>query len=94
MVKLYRSDLPFSARTINIVKNISVSEKNDNYILRAKSGWAFDVTPQVGWYVGYVEREGKAYFFALNLDVKRDEDLAARAAITKSILREMKIIES
>ncbi len=93
LVKLHRSELPFSARTINIVKNISVNEKTDKYILRAKSGWAFDVSPQIGWFVGYVERDGKAYFFALNLDVKRDEDLAARTAITKSILREMKIIE-
>ena len=94
LVKLHRSELPFSARTINIVKNFSIVEKTDEYILRAKSGWAFDLpSPQIGWWVGYVERGGKAYFFALNLDVKRDEDLTARAAITKSILREMKIIE-
>lgn len=85
--------MPFSARTINTVKNFSIVEKTDEYILRAKSGWAFDMTPQIGWFVGYVERAGKAYFFALNLDIKRDEDLAARTAITKSILREMKIIE-
>ena len=94
LVKFHQGDLPFSARTINIVKNFSVVEKTDKYILRAKSGWAFDLpSPQIGWWVGYVEREGKAYFFALNLDVKRNEDLAARTAITKSILREMKIIE-
>lgn len=94
LVKFHRNKLPFSARTINIVKNFSVVETTDKYILRAKSGWAFDMpSPQIGWWVGYVEREGKAYFFALNIDVKRDEDLAARTAITKSILRDMKIIE-
>ncbi len=93
LIKLYRGELPFSPRTINIVKDISISEKTDKYTLRGKTGWAFDVTPQIGWWVGYVERDGKAYFFAMNIDIKKDEDLAARQAITKNILSEMKIIE-
>ncbi len=93
LVKLYRNELPFSPRTINIVKDISISEKTDKYTLRGKTGWAFDVTPQIGWWVGYVERDGKAYFFAINIDIKKDKDLAARQEITKNILSEMKIIE-
>jgi beta-lactamase class D len=96
LVKLYRNQLPFSPGTINIVKDILINEKTDNYILRAKTGWAGlgdKSAPQIGWWVGYVERGGRAYFFAMNLDIKKDGDAAARMTITKNILREMKVIE-
>jgi beta-lactamase class D len=48
--------------------------------------------PQIGWWVGYVERGDKAYFFAMNINIRRDEDAAARMTITRNILREMNII--
>jgi beta-lactamase class D len=95
LVKLYRNQLPFSPRTISIVKDILINEKTAKYILRAKTGWAGlgdKSAPQIGWWVGYVEREGKAYFFATNVDIKEDEDAAARTVITKNILREMNIL--
>jgi beta-lactamase class D len=74
LVKLYRSQLPFSTRSMNITKNILVVEKTDHYVIRAKTGWVGlgDKTmPQIGWWVGYVERDGKACFFAMNLDIKK-----------------------
>jgi beta-lactamase class D len=96
LVKLYRSQLPFSPRSMGIVKEILINEKTDDYVLRAKTGWAGlgdNSKPQIGWWVGYVEREGKAYFFAMNIDIKKDGDAASRMTITKNILREMKIIQ-
>jgi beta-lactamase class D len=95
LVKLHRNQLPFSPRTTSIVKDILISEKTDQYTLRAKTGWAGlgnRSAPQIGWWVGFVERDGKAYFFAMNVDIKKDEDAAARMTITKNILREMEII--
>ena len=96
LVKLHRNQLPFSPRTINIVKDILINEKAEKYVLRAKTGWAGlgdNSVPQIGWWVGYVEREGQAYFFAMNIDIKKEEDAAARRTITQNILREMQIIE-
>jgi beta-lactamase class D len=96
LVKLYRNQLPFSARAISIVKDILINEKADNYTLRAKTGWVGlgdRSVPQIGWWVGYVERGTRAYFFAMNIDIKKDEDAAARMTITRNILHEMKIIE-
>lgn len=93
LVRLHRNQLPFSQRVMNTVKDILVNEKTDKYILRAKTGWAFQFKPQIGWWVGYVEREGRAYFFAINIDIKRSEDSKARIAVARNILREMKIIE-
>ena len=77
------------------MKDILINGKTDNYTLRAKTGWAGlgdKSAPQIGWWVGYVERADRAYFFAMNLDIKRDEDAAARMTITRNILREMNII--
>lgn len=95
LVKLHRNQLPFSPKTISTVKDILINEKTEIYVLRAKTGWAGlgdKFVPQIGWWVGYVERHDKAYFFAMNMDMKKDEDAAARMTITKNILREMKIL--
>jgi beta-lactamase class D len=83
----------FSARAIKIVKDILINEKTDNYVLRAKTGWAGlgdKSAPQIVWWVGYVERGDKAYFFDMNIDIRRDAP--ARMTITRNILREMNII--
>ncbi len=92
LVKLYQNQLPFSQRSMAIVKDILINEKTNNYVLRGKTGWGWEVTPQIGWYVGYLERGDDAYFFALNLDVVKPNDTKARLEITKSILRDMGLI--
>ena len=51
-----------------------------------------DLQPQVGWYVGYLERGGNAYFFAINMDINKPDDAKARINITKSILGDMRLI--
>ncbi len=88
LVRLHRNELPFSPRTLSIVKDVMVREKTDSYVLRGKTGWAFDFEPQIGWFVGYVERDKKAWFFALNADMTQPKDAQARIAITERILRE------
>jgi beta-lactamase class D len=40
-----------------------------------------------------VERDGKVYFFATNIDIDTGEDAAARLSITKAILRDLELIE-
>jgi beta-lactamase class D len=33
---------------------------------------------QHGWYVGYVEKAGQVWFFAANLVIKQESDVASR----------------
>lgn len=94
LVKLYQNNLPFSKRSIEIVKDILINEKTNDYVLRGKTGWESSFKPQVGWYVGYLERGGNAYFFAINLDINKPDDTKARINITKSILEDMGLIPS
>lgn len=94
LVKFYQNRLPFSPQVITTVKEILIEEKTANYTLRAKTGWSDAYSPQVGWWVGYVERgAGEVYFFATEIDISKDADAAKRKEITKKILRELKIIE-
>ncbi len=93
LVRLYENRLPFTPSTLATVKDILINEKTNNYVLRAKTGWSNSYTPQVGWFVGYITRGADVYFFATEIDIKKDEDAAKRAEITKNILRSLKIIE-
>lgn len=92
LVKLYQNKLPFSQRSIAIIKDIIINEKTSNYVLRGKTGWGTAVNPQVGWYVGYLERDNDVYFFAINMDINKQEDTKARINITKSILQDLALM--
>jgi beta-lactamase class D len=70
LVRLYQEDLPFSPAVMKTVKDIMVIERKDTYTLRGKTGWARDVdgVKNIGWYVGYIERDHNVYFYALNFE--------------------------
>jgi beta-lactamase class D len=93
LVRFYENRLPFSKRSMEIVKDIMMLEKTDKYTMRAKTGWSDVFTPQVGWFVGYVEKGNEAYFFAIEIDIKKNEDAAKRKEITKNVLKTLQIIE-
>ncbi len=86
--RLYQSNLPFSQRTIDLVKDIMIVEKTPNYVLRAKTGWA----GSIGWYVGYLEQNDNVYFFATNLDIVTENDLAARLKVTRLCLQDLGLL--
>lgn len=93
LVRLYENRLPFAPQVIANVKDIMIDEKTDTYTLRAKTGWSDAYLPQVGWWIGYVERPENVYFFATEIDINKNEDAAKRKEITRKILKELKIIE-
>ncbi len=92
LLRLYNDGLPFSKRTMDIVKDIMIFEKNDDYVLRAKTGWGMRLIRQIGWFVGYAVKGNNVFFFANNIDIYKDEDANGRIPITKDILKYLKII--
>ena len=86
LVRLHNNDLPFSQRTMDIVKKIIIIEQNNQFTMRAKTGWAQLFEPQIGWWVGYIETGDNAYFFTINIDITEEEQAAARMRITRAIL--------
>jgi beta-lactamase class D len=93
--RFYFGELRVSERTTRIAKDLLVLEETPTYRLSGKTGWAGlgdSSAPQIGWLVGYVERDGRVHFFATNIDIKTREDAAARLSITKAILRDRGLI--
>ncbi len=92
----YEEKLPFSKRNMAIVKQLMIAETTSTYIIRAKTGWTRDGGKDTGWWVGYVERDAKPYFFATRLIKSRatqNPNFAdCRKKITKDILHQIKVI--
>ncbi|MCL4128196.1 UNVERIFIED_CONTAM: hypothetical protein GTU68_003013 [Idotea baltica] len=89
--ELYKEEVPFSERSIGIVKDIMIEEETSDYVLRAKTGWALKPI-EIGWWIGWVERDDNVYFFALNIEISSNEDGKQRKEIVKKILREEGIL--
>jgi beta-lactamase class D len=69
--KLQERSLPLSARTIDIVRDITTLAKGDGWVLRGKTGGAgADDYPEpghlhTGWLVGWVERGDRVVLYAV-----------------------------
>jgi len=90
--RVYQKEIPFKDSAYETLKRIMVVEKTPTYTLRGKTGWGQRVTPQVGWFVGYVEAGGKVWFFATNIEVRKPEDLRFRQQLTMEALKARGII--
>ncbi|MDB5191196.1 MAG: class beta-lactamase [Segetibacter sp.] len=93
--KLYFDQLPFQKRTMRIVKDVMVMEKNANYTLGYKTGWGTGENGNsVAWIVGWIVENQHPYFFSLNFEGPRDMDVVtARMNILKGILKQHGFLE-
>ena len=66
--RLYQDELPFSERSLRIVKEILVLEETSAYQLSGKTGAGQMGERHIGWFVGYVIENGNVYFFAANIE--------------------------
>lgn len=89
LARLARQDLPASPRSQSIVRDILRIEEKDGAALFAKTGWFTSAEPNIGWWVGWVERGGKVYAFALNIDMSSMEDAPKRLEIGRKLLAEL-----
>lgn len=61
--------LPFSKQAQDATIGIMEVRRGDGWVLRAKTGWALNPKPAVGWYVGWLEEDNDVLFFAMNMDM-------------------------
>ncbi len=92
--RLYKEELPVSKRSMDIVKKIIILDDTKGYILRGKTGWGDDEGVNIGWLVGWVEKNGNAYFFATNIECSFDNEKfgESRRKITENILKSLGVI--
>ncbi|SJZ40468.1 beta-lactamase class D [Trichlorobacter thiogenes] len=88
--KLYKHELPFKPASYDALRRIMLVEEKPGYRLYAKTGWAGygeKATPQIGWYVGYVETGTDVWFFALNMAITKPADGAFRQQMVMEALK-------
>lgn len=97
LAALALDELPFVAiETQQAVKEPLRTESRNGRTLYAKTGWSQASTPQIGWWVGWVESasmDGKLRIdsFALNMDIPSAAALPQRAEIGKAILGRLEL---
>lgn len=85
--RLADDELPFSHDAQAAVRAMIVAEDRDGAVLRGKTGMLSAGSPDaVGWYVGWLERDGRRWFFAVNFDLTDDALAPARIEIAKEAL--------
>lgn len=85
--RLKHGTLPFSVKTMDAVKDVMASMKGEGWTIRAKTGWATKDKPGVGWWVGWVDRGGDVWYFALNIAMDTMEQAKARQEVVLAALK-------
>jgi beta-lactamase class D len=85
--------LPYRDSSYAGLRRVMLAEMTEQHRLFAKTGWAARATPQVGWYVGYVETPDATWIFALNIETRGAADLPLRQALVRAGLQAKRIIE-
>lgn len=94
LVNFYLEKLPFKKANIDLVKQILINKKKDTYQISGKTGWSVIDDQNVAWYVGYVEKGEKVYFFCTKIErqgvVKNKLNFRKKyLGITELIIEEM-----
>ena len=92
--RFYHYELPVSPENIEKIKPLIVVEKTKSYTLSGKTGGTtINKNQHIMWLVGYVERDNKVYYYALNYVTDDwDKTQKGRREITKAILSELGLL--
>ena len=92
--RFYNYELPASKESIDKIKDLIVLEKTDTYVFCGKTG-GVDINDQdhIMWLVGYVVRNDKPYFYAMNfVTTDFEKTRRGRHEIARNILKELNLI--
>jgi beta-lactamase class D len=92
LAKLAQDELPFPSAIQHSAREIVRVDQGENWTLYAKSGWGGDAMPEIGWWVGWVQKEGRIYAFALNADIWQAADADKRAPLARASLKALGVL--
>lgn len=92
---LQQNKLPFSARSMNIVKDIMIAKSTKDYVIRAKTGNGKQGHLYVSWYVGYITIADNVYYFSncIQSEDKKEDFKKAGVSIAINVLDDLKVIK-
>ncbi len=79
--------LPFARKNMETVKSLMLLERSEAWTLRGKTGWTTKGGRDIGWFVGWAETRGGAYYFATRI-VADDGRLPANFAASRRDIAE------
>lgn len=85
--RLRNGGTPFARQTVDTVATMMLVDKGQGWALRAKTGWAVRERPGTGWFVGWAEKGGEVWYFAVNIDMDDMGQAKARSDIARAVLR-------
>jgi beta-lactamase class D len=91
--RLALNELPFPDDIQASTREILKLEGDSGYSLFAKTGTASCYDPDIGWWVGWVEKAGRIYAFALNMDLVAPDDSAKRISVGRECLRTLGLLD-
>jgi beta-lactamase class D len=94
LTRLAQGTLPFTEDCQKSVREIALLDKGASWRLYGKTGWENAPDPGVGWWVGWVEKDGRMYAFALNMDIQKESDGSKRVALGRASLKALGILSS
>ncbi|RZF56821.1 class D beta-lactamase [Acinetobacter halotolerans] len=90
---LAHKQLAFDQSVQQQVKQMVLVDEVKGTKIYAKSGWGMDVTPQVGWWTGWIEQpNGQVIAFSLNMQINNPKQGDARKAIVYQALQQLDLL--
>lgn len=71
---VYEESLPFSPENYAVLKKLMITHRTSAYTIRSKTGWTKVDGRDIGWWVGYLTRGDKVWFFATRITKSRTDD--------------------
>lgn len=92
LTKLYNNELGFSEANLRAVKDAILLSSTDNGALSGKTGTiAINGENRCGWFIGYIEKNDRTYFFATSIQCEKLACGSSAAELTFSILSDLKL---
>lgn len=92
LARLAQGTLPFPEECQKSVREITQLDRGSGWTLHGKTGWENAPNPGLGWWVGWVQRDGRVYAFALNMDILKPPDAGKRVELGRASLRTLGIL--
>ena len=90
LARLAQGQLPFENVHMDAVR--AIARQDGPTELYAKTGWGKRPgQPDIGWWVGWIKKDGKLYTFALNIDIPDGGD-DKRISLAKAALQSMGLL--
>lgn len=92
LADLAQSRLPYPDELQEQVRDITLIEQDEDWALHAKTGWTDAPDPEIGWWVGWVVKQGRVYSFAVNIDIIEDSDAGKRVQLGRDSLAALGVL--